>query len=70
VTREAEIVGAGIGAGHDGAAELVLRVRYENGVEGPVVLDVETALALLKNCGVSSIEELAGHAWRNVLEKK
>ncbi len=69
MTAEAVIVGAEIGAGHDGAAELVLKVRYQNGIEGPVVLDAETALALMQNCGVASIEDLAGHSWRNVLEK-
>jgi len=70
MTGEAVIVGAEIGAGHDGAAELVLTVRYQNGVEAPVVLDAATALTLMSNCGVASIEELAGKPWQNVLEKK
>jgi len=67
---DAVIVGAEISAGHDGAAELMLRVRYQNGTVGPVVLDADTALTLMQNCGVQSISELAGHSWRNVLEKK
>ncbi len=63
------IVGAEITAGHDGAAELVLSVRYQNGVVSPVVLDPETAMALMNACGVASIDKLAGHAWRKVLEE-
>lgn len=65
---DAVIVGAQIAAGHDGAADLVLRIRYQNGVEAPVVLDAETGLKLMKACGVASLDELAGHAWRRVLE--
>ncbi len=70
MTGDAIIVSAEIGAGHDGAAELVLTIRYQNGVTGPVVLDADTALQLMKNCGVSGIEDLAGQSWRNVLEKR
>jgi hypothetical protein len=66
---EAVIVSAGITAGHDGAAELVLSVRYQNGVVSPVVLDPETAIALMNACGVADIDQLAGHAWRKVLEE-
>jgi hypothetical protein len=67
---EAVIVAAEIGAGHDGTAELILSVRYQNGVVGPVILDTGTAMRLMSNCGVSTIGELAGHPFQNVLEKK
>lgn len=68
--KEAIILGAEIAAGHDGAADLVLQVRFQNGVEGPVVLDLETAVQLMNACGVASIDKLAGHPWRKVLEDK
>jgi hypothetical protein len=67
--EQAVIVSAGIAAGHGGAAELVLSVRYENGVVSPVVLNPETAIALMNACGVADIDKLAGHAWRKVLEE-
>ncbi|MDR3511653.1 MAG: hypothetical protein P4L73_08470 [Caulobacteraceae bacterium] len=68
VQAEAVIVGAEIGAGHDGAAELVLTLRYENGATAPVVLDAETGFSLMRNCGAESLADLAGQSWRNLLE--
>ena len=65
---EAVIVSAEIAAGHDGDADLVVRVRYENGVVAPVTLDPETAMKLMSACGASNINELAGQPWRKVLE--
>ena len=64
---DAVIVSAEIAAGHDGQADLVVRVRYENGAVAPVTLDPDTALKLMSACGVSDIDKLAGHAWRKVL---
>lgn len=68
--EDAVILGAEIGAGHDGAAELILSVRFQNGVVGPVVLDPETAVQLMSACGVASIDKLAGQPWRKVLEEE
>jgi hypothetical protein len=65
---EAVIVSAEIAAGHDGQADLIVRVRYQNGVVAPVTLDPDTALKLMSACGVSDINDLAGHSWRKVLE--
>jgi hypothetical protein len=65
---EAVIVSAEIAAGHDGEADLVVRVRYENGAVAPVTIDAETAMKLMNACGVSAINELPGHPWRKVLE--
>lgn len=64
---EAVIVDAVIGAGHDGAAELVVTLRYENGATAPVVLDAQAGFSLMRNCGASSLAELAGRSWRNLL---
>lgn len=65
---EAVIVGAEIVAGHDGAAELLVRLRHANGVEAPVALDEQTGLKLMAACGASHVDELKGQSWRRILE--
>ncbi len=64
---EAVIVSGEIGAGHDGEAELVLRVAYENGIVGTVVLDAAIGFELMRKCGIDRIEDLAGQSWRKIL---
>ena len=64
----AVIVGADLTAGHDGQAEMVLRIRYPNGVVGDVILDAETGFALLRRCEIDSLDGLAGVSWRMILE--
>lgn len=64
---EAVIVGAEIVAGHDGTAELVVRLRHPDGSEGPVTLDEETGLRLMEACGATHLDELAGQSWRLIL---
>lgn len=64
---EAVIVGAELAAGHDGEAELVLRIRYPNGVVGSVLLDAETGYALMRNCETDTLDGLAGQSWRKIL---
>lgn len=66
--RDAVIVGAEIAAGHDGAAELLVRLRYENGTVGTVALSGDVGFALIRACGANGLEELAGHSWRKILE--
>lgn len=68
-TAETIIVGAEIGAGHDGAAEMIVSLRYGNGVVGQVALDADVGFTLMQNCGVASINELKGHSWRRILEE-
>lgn len=65
----AVIVGAEIVAGHDGAAELLVRLRHANGVVSPVVLDEEAGLALMDNCGASHVADLAGLPWRRIIQR-
>ncbi len=67
-SQEAVIVGAELAAGHDGEAELVLRIRYPNGVVGVVLLDAEAGFALMQSCAADSLEGLTGHSWRKILE--
>ena len=66
--QEAVIVSAEIVAGHGGAAELLVRLRHPNGAEGPVVLDEDAGLRLMKTCGVSHVDDLAGQSWRRIVE--
>jgi hypothetical protein len=68
MTGEAMIVGAEVVAGHDGAADLVVSLQYDNGVVAPVTLDAEIGFSLMKSCGVASVADLAGHSWRKILE--
>jgi len=65
---EAIIVGAEIDAGHDGAAELIVRLRYDNGAEGDVTLDSAVGFALMRACGADCFADLAGQSWRKILE--
>ncbi len=68
MSGEAVIVGAEIVAGHDGSAELVVRLRHGNGAVAPVVLDEATGLKLLAACGASQLDDLKGQSWRKILE--
>jgi hypothetical protein len=65
---EAVIVGAEIVAGHDGSAELLLRLRHPNGVEAPVQLDEDTGLKVMAVCGASHVDDLIGQSWRRIVE--
>jgi len=68
LTTTAVIVGADLAAGHDGQAEMVLRIRYPNGAVGDVVLDAEIGFALMRHCDIESLDGLAGQSWRKILE--
>ena len=63
---DAMIVGVEIAAGHDGTAEMVVSVQYENGVVAPVVLDQDTGLGLMRACGAASLDRLIGRSWREI----
>jgi len=65
---EAVIVGAEIVAGHDGSAELLVRLRHPNGVEAPVQLDEATGLKLMAACEAAHVDELKGLSWRTIVE--
>lgn len=68
-TGEAVIVGAEIVAGHDGQAEMVVRVRHENGVVAPVLLDGRTGFRLMADQGDDDLASLIGRPWRDVLRQ-
>jgi hypothetical protein len=62
------IAAVAIGAGHDGQADLIVTLRFENGRTSPVTLDTEAGLRLMRNCGAKDISELVGHSWHGILE--
>ena len=64
---EAVIVAAEIAAGHDGQAELVVRVRHENGVEAATTLDGETGFRLMGGRSDDHLAGLIGRSWREIL---
>jgi hypothetical protein len=63
---EAQIVAVRIAAAHEGAAELLVDIRYANGGETQVALDHFTTQALFDLCGASTAEDLIGQGWSKV----
>jgi len=59
----AVVAGAEIVAGHDGAAELLVRLRHGNGATSAMSLDPETGFALLRAAGAASLSDLVGQPW-------
>ncbi len=65
----AVVIGAAIVAGHDGSAELMVRLRHENDVESAVVLDPSTGFDLIAAAGVAKLDDLVGLAWLDILKE-
>jgi len=61
VVEAAEIV-----AGHDGAAELLVRLRHGNGVSSALTLDPDTGFDLLRAAGAARLDGLIGQSWRDL----
>lgn len=55
-------------AGHDGQAQLEVRVRYENGALGSVTLGADAARKLLDDCGATCADDLRGQPWQRLLD--
>lgn len=67
----AAITSVRLAAAHDGDAELVVTLRFENGGETQVTLDHYAASHLMDACGAAAPEALVGQGWervRNALE--
>jgi hypothetical protein len=67
-TLGAVVIAAAIVAGHDGAAELLVRLRHENGVEDALTLDPETGFDLIRATGAASLDALVGRPWLDLLK--
>jgi hypothetical protein len=65
---EPVIASAHVVAGHDGEAQLEVRVRYENGALGTVMLDSDCARKLLEECDAETPEDLRGQPWHRLLD--
>ncbi len=57
---------ARVTAAHDGVAELVITVAYDNGGRSYVTLDEMASAALMKSCQAECLEDLQGHSWYKV----
>ncbi|HEY2710132.1 MAG TPA: hypothetical protein VGI95_18970 [Caulobacteraceae bacterium] len=66
---DAVVAAAEIVAGHDGAAELMVRLRHGNGVLSSVTLDPETGFDLLHAAGAASLGDLVGLAWSPIIKR-
>jgi hypothetical protein len=64
---EAVVEAAEIVAGHDGAAELLVRLRHGNGASSAVTLDPAAGFDLLRAAGADSLSALAGRPWRALI---
>ena len=63
---DAVVEGAQIVAGHDGAAEMLVRLRHGNGAMSTVTLDAQTGFDLLRGAGAASLDGLTGRLWREI----
>lgn len=64
---EPVIVSAEIAPGHDGAAELLVRLQHPNGGVDTVSIDAELGFRLMRHCGAADLEGLKGQSWRRML---
>lgn len=55
-----------VAAAHEGIAELVVTIEYENGGTTKVSLDQMATSALMDSCNASSIEDIKGQSWDKV----
>ncbi|MFN7179517.1 hypothetical protein [Hyphomonas sp.] len=55
-----------VAAAHDGDAELMVTLEYENGGTSLVALDEYAARTLLESCAATSPEGLIGAGWEKV----
>jgi hypothetical protein len=55
-----------VGASHDGVAEMVVTLRYDNGGETIVPLDPHAAGCLMTQCGAVGADALIGVGWERV----
>ena len=68
LSNQPVIVAAEVTGGHDGQPELILKIRYENGVVGDAVMENALGVKLLAHCGASDLSELVGQPWQAVIE--
>ncbi len=62
----ATIKEARVAAAHEGIAELIVSIEYDNGSTTDIPLDQMATSALLKSCDAQTIEDIKGHPWEKV----
>ena len=60
------IIDVRIAAAHEGIAELVVSIAYENGGITEVALDQIATSALMDSCNAISIDDVKGQSWVKV----
>jgi hypothetical protein len=60
---DAVVAGAEVVAGHDGAAELLVRLAHGNGATSTLTLDSETGFDLMRAGAAASLADLIGRPW-------
>ncbi|HSG89710.1 MAG TPA: hypothetical protein VLA56_10900 [Pseudomonadales bacterium] len=64
---QARIVRALVAPGHDGAAELVVCLRFADGGEDTVTLDADSAARLMARCDAQTADGLVGQSWEHLM---
>ena len=62
----AKIKDVRIAAAHQGIAELIVTVEYDNGGVSEIALDQIASGALMRSCHAESAEDLIGQSWELV----
>ena len=62
----ARIRDARVAAAHEGVAELIVCIEYDNGGTSEVALDQMASHALLQSCDATTLEDIKGQPWDKV----
>jgi hypothetical protein len=62
----AKIKHARVAAAHEGIAEMIVAIEYDNGGVTEIYLDRHSAETLLSNTESSSLDDLVGASWEQV----
>jgi hypothetical protein len=62
----AKITDVRLAATHEGVAEIVVSLTFDNGGRSHVPLDHDAGARLMASCGANSVEELIGQGWEHV----
>jgi len=62
----ARIKDARVAAAHEGIAELIVRMEYDNGGISEVALDAMATAALMQSCDAATVADLVGQPWDKV----
>jgi len=55
-----------LGAAHEGHAELLVTLSFDNGGETQIPLDPKTCDRLMTRCAATAIDELIGQDWTHI----